>query len=114
MTIPWERLKLPIALALVTCFTVHLLWYPLYGEHFARLGDQNAVRAIRQWHLWNPIFILGLAAGWAILFSIMRRQGDRSRIIASVTSATVLLAIIVLELLLLAAYGYIRYWLFHA
>jgi predicted lysophospholipase L1 biosynthesis ABC-type transport system permease subunit len=109
MMITWERLKLPVALALVTSFIVHLLWYPIYGEHFARLGDQNAIRTIRQWHRWNPLFVLGLAAGWAIMFSIMRRHDDRSRIIAFVTSGTALLAIIVLELLLMAAYANIRY-----
>jgi hypothetical protein len=38
----WKRLKLPIAFALITSFTVQLLWYPMDGEHLARLGDQNA------------------------------------------------------------------------
>jgi hypothetical protein len=112
MRIPSERLKLSIALALITSFTVHLLWYPFYGEHLARNGDQKALHAIRQWHFWNPFFILGLATGWALLFRIMRQSGDRSRVIASVASATWLLAIIVLELLLMAAYAYIRYSLF--
>ena len=114
MKIPSERLKLSIALALITSFTVHLLWYPFYGEHLARNGDQKAVQAIRQWHFWNPFFILGLAAGWAVLSSILRQSGDRSRIIAFVASATWLLAIIVVELLLMAAYAYIRYSLFRA
>jgi hypothetical protein len=114
MKLTWERLKLPVAFALVSGFTLHLLWYPMYGEHFARLGDQIAIQAIRRWHLWNPLFIIGLAVGWAILYSIMRRDGDRSRIIATMTSATVLLAIIALELLLIATYGYIRYSFFRA
>ena len=81
MRIPSERLKLSIALALITSFTVPLLWYPFSSEHLARNGDQKALQAIRQWHFWNPFFILGLAIGWAVLFSIMRQSGDRSRII---------------------------------
>ncbi len=112
MRIPSERLKLSIALVLITSFTVHLLWYPFYAEHWARNGDQKAVQAIRQWHFWNPFFILGLVAAWATLYRIMLRGGDRSPILATVTSATVLLACIVLELLLIAAYAYIRYSLF--
>jgi len=107
-------LKLPVGLVLVTIFTLHLLWYPMYGEHFARLGDQRAADGVRQWHFWNPVFIVGLVVGWAILYTVLRREGDRTRIIAAVTSATVALAIIVLELLLIAGYGYIRYSLFHA
>lgn len=108
------RLELLIALALVTIFTVHLLWYPTYGEHFARLGDQHAAKTIRQWHLWNPVFVVGLVTGWGILYSILRRSGDRTRIIAVVASASVVLAIIVFELLLIVAYGFLRYSLFHA
>ena len=89
-----ERLKLPVAFALVSSFN------------------------FRQWYFWNPFFILVLAAGWAILYSIMRRDGDRSPIIAFVASATAVLAILVLELLFLvfvtAAYGYIRHSLSRA
>jgi len=114
MKLKWERLKVPVAFALVSGFTVHLLWYPFYGEHFARLGDQIAIQALRQWHLWNPLFILGLAAGWVILYSVARQDGDRSPIVAAVTSATALLAIVVLEVLLIAAYSYIRYSFFRA
>jgi hypothetical protein len=109
MTITWDRLKLPTAFALVTIYTVHLLWYPIYGDYLARFGDQQAAHAIPQWHCWNPVFVVGLAGGWAVLYTVLRRDSDRSRIMALVTSATVVLAIIALELLLIAGCAYIRY-----
>jgi len=105
--ITWERVKLPIFLTLVTCFTLHLLWYPLYAEYFARRGDLRAIQAIHQWHLWHPIFLLGLVAGWAILYDIERKRDDQSRIMAAVISATAVLGIIVVELLLIVGYGYV-------
>lgn len=106
MTITWERLRLPIALTLVTDFTAHLLWYPMYGEYFAWLGDHPAANAIRRWYYWNPVSILGLGAGWATLYTILRRGDERPPIIATMASAT--------ELLLVFLCGYIRYSLFHA
>ena len=109
-----DRLKLPLALALVTIFTVHLLWYPFEGRHLARLGEQQAAHALHTWHQWNPLFLVSLIGGWAFLYTVMRRDGNRSPIIAAVISATAVLAIIVLELLLMFLYGYVRYSLLHA
>jgi len=114
MTITLDRLKLPLAFALVTIFTAHLLWYPFYGEHFARLGDQHAAHALERWHRWNPVFIASLIAGWAVLYMALRRSDDRPPIIAGVASAAGVLAIIVLEILLMFLCGYVRYWLFDA
>lgn len=111
MRITNQRIEGLIALVLVTGFTVHFLWYPFYGDHFARLGDQNAVRAMRHWREWNSFFLAGIAAAWVLLYRVVRRRGDLGRIIAFVKSATLLLGIVLVELLIIATYAYIRYTL---
>lgn len=114
MKAAWERFKVPTALALITSFTVHLLWYPIYGGNLAAFGDQHSAQLIRRWYLWNPVFIVLLVSGGAILYGVMRESDERSPLLASVASATVVLAVVVLELILIAAYGYLRYALFRA
>jgi hypothetical protein len=108
-----DRFRIPLAVLLITAWNVHLGYYPLYGDHFARLGDRQAIHHLQQWHRWNPGFIVCLILGAAVLYRAMREDEDGSPVICSVASATAILIVIVFEWLLIAAVEYIRYKLLH-
>ena len=105
----WSRIRIPIAVLLTTAWNVHLGSYPLYGDHFARLGDQQAIHRLQLWHRWNPVFIMCLLFAPIILYKALRDDEDRSPVITAVASATIVFTVIVLEWILIAAVGYFRY-----
>lgn len=103
----WRRCRLPLAVVLISAFTFHLVAYPFYGEHFARLGDQSATHALQQWHRWRPFAIGGLLGAVMIIYSTRRENDDRSPVLLAVMTATFVLAVFLLELLLLALTAYV-------
>ena len=107
--IGWRRCRLPLAVVLISAFTFHLIEYPFYGEHFARLGDQRAIHALQQWHRWRPFVIVGLIGAAMILFSARQENDDRSPVLLAVMSATSVLAVFIVELLLIALAAFVWY-----
>ena len=97
MTITLNQLRLPIAIALVTVFTAHLLRYPIYGDYLSRFGDQGAIHALKVWHLWQPVCLIALCAGWVIMTSVVRRNYDGGSLIISGVGAAILVSVGVLS-----------------
>lgn len=107
--VAWKRFRVPSAISLISAYTVHLLWYPFYGEHFARLGDQHAAHLLRQWYTWNRVFVALLILGPATLYSLLREDEEHSRLMPSVFSATVALGIVLSEVALFFLCVYLWY-----
>ncbi len=97
------------ALGLISAFSYHLMSYPMFADHFARLGDTPAVLQLDKWHRWHPVFILALLASGAIFYR-MRREIDEppSFVLALLYSAMFVFFVFVIEFLLVVAFGYLR------
>ena len=100
----------PFAVVLsITACTASFLQFPLFGAHFAALGDRAAQSALARWNGFFILSALCFVISVVLIFRQRRQNGESTPATTFVTSVIVVIAGVVFEVCCLALIGYIRH-----